>query len=386
MATTETTETQRTKLAAIIAKNVLSFGAPTLNVDLGPLNVLVGANGSGKSNLLEILRLLSAAPNGLAAYVSEGGGVASWVRWMAYPTPTALVGAIIQVDGAQFEHSFSFVAAGARFTLTDELVGEGAGAWEFILKPGVTVVKRDGKLVSTTVQNDQSVLAQLKDPSAYPVMDLFQRLYVGIRVYREWTFGPRCPARFPQTVDLPVLGLTEDGRNLAHVLLSLRDSAATATALQENARSFLRGLDDIHFEEIGGTLRFFLTLDGAPIPAIRLSDGTLRWLALLAILLDPTPPPVVCIEEPELGLHPDMIPILARLLREASERTQVIITTHSDILVDALSDVPEAILVCERGEEGTTIRRLEPDALAEWLKTYSLGELWRRGQLGGNRW
>ena len=54
--------------------------------------------------------------------------------------------------------------------------------------------------------------------------------------------------------------------------------------------------------------------------------------------------------------------------------------------VDALSDVPEAILVCERGEEGTTIRRLEPEALAEWLKTYSLGELWRRGQLGGNRW
>ncbi|MEW6754253.1 MAG: AAA family ATPase [Candidatus Latescibacterota bacterium] len=84
------------------------------------------------------------------------------------------------------------------------------------------------------------------------------------------------------------------------------------------------------------------------MPATRLSDGTLRYLALLAVLCHPTPPPLVCIEEPELGLHPDIMPQLAVLLCEAATRTHLVVTTHSDILVDALTDTPEAILVCEK--------------------------------------
>jgi len=81
---------------------------------------------------------------------------------------------------------------------------------------------------------------------------------------------------------------------------------------------------------------------------LRLSDGTLRWLSLLTILLHPDPPPLVCIEEPELGLHPDMIQPLAKLLLSASERMQLIVTTHSDGLVDELSGNPSAVIVCEK--------------------------------------
>jgi predicted ATPase len=121
-------------------------------------------------------------------------------------------------------------------------------------------------------------------------------------------------------------------------------------------------------------------------PAERLSDGTLRWLMLLIILLDPTPPPVICLEEPELGLHPDILPTLADLLREASTRTQLILTTHSTALVDSFSDTPEAICVCEKVDGATRIQRLEKDRLDAWLKEYSLGHLWASGEIGGNRW
>jgi predicted ATPase len=122
------------------------------------------------------------------------------------------------------------------------------------------------------------------------------------------------------------------------------------------------------------------------IPLIRMSDGTVRWLALLTILLNPEPPPLVCIEEPDLGLHPDMIPELAKLLVDASARMQVIVTTHSDRLVEEFSDQPEVVLVCEKENGASTFRRLDAKQLAAWLQEYSLGQLWTKGQLGGTRW
>jgi predicted ATPase len=104
----------------------------------------------------------------------------------------------------------------------------------------------------------------------------------------------------------------------------------------------------------------------------------------MALLLDPTPPSVICIEEPEIGLHPDILPTIAEMLIEASQRTQLIITTHSDALVSAL--IPESVLVCEQNERGSHLRRLNPEKLKEWLENYTLGDLWRMGEIGGNKW
>ncbi|HEX8671665.1 MAG TPA: AAA family ATPase, partial [Longimicrobium sp.] len=107
---------------------------------------------------------------------------------------------------------------------------------------------------------------------------------------------------------------------------------------------------------------------------------------LLAILCHPSPPPLICIEEPELGLHPDVIPTVVNLLKEASQRTQIIVTTHSDTLVSALTDTPESVIVCETGFDGTSLRRLNQSDLSEWLEKYSLGDMWRIGHIGGTRW
>jgi predicted ATPase len=95
---------------------------------------------------------------------------------------------------------------------------------------------------------------------------------------------------------------------------------------------------------------------------------------------------LVCLEEPELGLHPDLIGKLADLLIDASHRMQLIVTTHSDILVDGLTKVPEAVVVCEKHGGSTTMTRRTSGDLAIWLKDYGLGQLWLRGEIGGNRW
>lgn len=136
----------------------------------------------------------------------------------------------------------------------------------------------------------------------------------------------------------------------------------------------------------GGTVQFYLHESdfAAPIPATRLSDGTIRFVALLATLLTPDPPRVVCIEEPELGLHPDAVALLADVLVDASDRMQLVVTTHSDALVSVLTNQPDAIVACERPGAGTELRRLDPKKLASWLEEYRLGDLWRMGELGAN--
>ena len=109
-------------------------------------------------------------------------------------------------------------------------------------------------------------------------------------------------------------------------------------------------------------------------------------MALAAILLDSAPPPLVVIEEPELGLHPDVILSVGEMLIQASERTQLVVTTHSRVLIDALDDFPSSVVVCDKYDGESVFERLDPTWLKEWLEKYSLGKLWSAGDLGGNPW
>ena len=126
---------------------------------------------------------------------------------------------------------------------------------------------------------------------------------------------------------------------------------------------FYDGIEDFDTKVQGGTIQVFVHERGdRTIPTTRLSDGTLQYLCLLAILCHPEPPPLICIEEPELGMHPDILPTVAELLIEAAQRTQLIVTTHSETLVSSLSRIPEAIIICERTDAGTSLRRLDRQA------------------------
>ena len=154
----------------------------------------------------------------------------------------------------------------------------------------------------------------------------------------------------------------------------------------EHLKRFFPRFERMSTSISGGTVQFYLHESGfgRPIPATRLSDGTIRFIALLATLLTPTPPSLVCIEEPELGLHSDAVVLLADLLVEASSRMQIVITTHSDALVSALTNQPEAIVACERPGAATVLHRLDVQRLAGWLEEYRLGDLWRMGEIGAN--
>jgi predicted ATPase len=208
--------------------------------------------------------------------------------------------------------------------------------------------------------------------------------YSRIAIYREWTFGRYTPPRQEQKADLRTDSLMASCENLALVLNKVRPKGRKR--LLEALKALYPEIQDFNVQVEAGRVQLFLEEGNYSIPATRLSDGTLRYLCLLAILCHPEPPPVVCVEEPELGLHPDVLPELARLLIEASERSQLIITTHSDILVDAMTGRPESVVVCERHDGKTEMRRLRKEELAAWLDKYRLGQLWTKGQLGGTRW
>ena len=388
-------------------ENILSFGPDAQELELKPLNVLIGPNGSGKSNLIEVIGLLKAAPSDVMAPIREDGGGDNWI-WRGEPTATEARVEVV-LSGLFFPSEeqlvrYSVVFGPAHFivphimeeTIEDKPTKQTEGnAERYLQRSGRKVIlnhlgedgsRRQRELPASAFAADQSILSQLKDPFQYPELTSVEVGFGKIRLYREWSFGRNTPPRLPQKADLPNHSLAEDGRNLGMVLNRLEGDSKAKKKLLTALRKLYHGIDDYYVQVEAGSVQVFLNEGNVPIPATRLSDGTLRYLCLLAILCNPKLPPLVCLEEPELGLHPDIIPGLADLLREASERCQLIVTTHSDTLVDALTDTPESIVVCEKENGQTKLKRLNKDELSHWLEKYRLGELWTSGELGGNRW
>jgi predicted ATPase len=386
-------------LRSLKLTNFLSFGPDSKSIELGPLNVLIGPNGSGKSNLIEAIGLMKAAPAELSVPIREGGGVRDWL-WKdgAAGARTASLAAVIAYPdhAVPLLYRFTFREKAQRFELSDERIQDSA-VWDgdepyryFGYENGRPVLSVPGKLVRTLrpedIHPEQSILSQRKDPDQYPEVTYLGEAFSQIRIYREWSLGRFSDPRMPQKADRPNDFLEENAKNLGLVLNSLRRQPAVKRRLLDELQALYEGIEDFDVRIEGGTVQVFLQEGAITVPATRLSDGTLRYLCLLAILCHPEPPPLICIEEPELGLHPDVLPSMAGLLREASERTQLVVTTHSDILVDALTDTPESVVVCEKHEGATRMRRLDQAELGVWLEKYSLGQLWTRGDIGGTRW
>jgi predicted ATPase len=396
-------------------RNLLSFGPDVEPLPLAQLNVLIGPNGSGKSNFLEAINLLQAAPKDLSAPVKEAGGVRDWL-WKGTPKAVASLEVLVENPHGQMplRHMLSFTEHGSRFELTEERIeyerpfpgsGKNTPYFFYRFQNGYPVLKEttadkgksvketgypsqeagaERELKRETLNPEQSILSQVKDPERYPVLAYLEASYSRIAIYREWTFGRYTPPRQEQKADLRTDSLTATCENLALVLNKIRPKGRKR--LLEALKALYPEIQDFNVQVEAGRVQLFLEEGNYSIPATRLSDGTLRYLCLLAILCHPEPPPLVCVEEPELGLHPDVLPELARLLVEASERTQLIVTTHSDILVDAMTERPESVVVCEKQHGQTEMRRLKKEDLAKWLDKYRLGQLWTKGQLGGTRW
>ena len=381
---------------------LLSFAPDSDPFRLQGLNVLIGPNGSGKSNLLEAFALLSATPGDLAAIVRKGGGAEAWL-WRGSPkVEAAEIEAILgggAPNGRPLRYRLSFSHARSRLELVDEAIEEvepKAGYDDVFFyyrfqggHPAINIRTETGegrerRLQRESLLPNQSVLAQRRDPDLYPEITWTGQTFGAIRTFRSWTFGRHTPLRQPQPADLPEDELLPDSSNLALVLNQIEHAGDARVG--DLLKRFFPRFGRLSTRVSGGTVQFYLheTDFGTPIPATRLSDGTLRFVALLAALYSASPPPLLCIEEPELGLHPDSVALLADVLVEASHRTQLVVTTHSDALVSALSNQPEAVVACERPGAGTELHRLDPEKLAAWLDDYRLGDLWRMGELGAN--
>ena len=402
--------------------NVLSYGPEGEEIELQPLNVMIGPNGSGKSNLIDAISLLRASPNDIAAPIREGGGLSEWIHKGGSGAASDVFGLDAWVSyreaASPLLHALRLRRVGQQLaveqeSVTCESVPEGADPelyWYYRQSATLTAVntniadlmqsghaagtlptgpvppRRARELGPKERSSARSILAQLRDPASYPELTHLAQVYSQIGLFRDASVGPHSPLRGPQGAAEPISFLREDGANLALVLNDRLARPAEKKWLLKELRRFYERVEDVTTRTYAGTIEILFHEGGLdqPITSSRLSDGTLRYLSLLCILSDPSPPPLVCIEEPEIGLHPDALPHLAHLLVEASERMQLIVTTHSDILVSALSDVPEAVVVCERDDRGSHLRRLDPVRLEEWLKKYTVGGLWRMGEIGGN--
>lgn len=389
--------------------SLLSFPPGTDKFDLQPLNVLIGPNGAGKSNVIEVLELLHSTPVDFAGAIRDGGGVREWL-WKGEGANKAATIDIVTGDtdtqlktptGKPLRYRLEFTEAHSRVEVLDEAIedvepssGHAKPFFYYRYQHGRPTInirefwedngRQSRALRREDLVPDQSVLAQRQDPLIYPEVTWLGRKFRQIQVFREWTFGRHAPLRLPQPADLPEERLLSDSLNLALLLNQIehKDSQIFNQMLERFFPRFKRMSTKVS----GGTVQFYLHEADFrhPIPSTRLSDGTIRFVAILALLLSPSPPPIVCIEEPELGLHPDAVALVADLLVEASSRMQLLVTTHSDALVSALSDTPDAVVACERPGAGTVLRRLDPKQLKFWLEDYQLGDLWRIGELGAN--
>lgn len=389
-------------LYELTLRGILSFGMDNSPIELGPLNVLIGPNAAGKSNVIEAVSLLRAAPVDLSGPV-ETAGVSEWL-WKGVPDPVATISAVTanpEKPEMPLRHVFSFRGSNERFRVLSERI-ENRDPYEGYSEPfyyyrmenesprlkelglGDRSDGTDRGLQRDAIRTDRSILSQVKDPERYPALTYLSNSYDQIQFYRDWSLGRGAAPRQAQKADLPARHLLESGENLSLVLNALKKGAKGPVL--EALTVLYPDITDFGTDISAGLVQLYVNEGRFVIPATRLSDGTLRYLSLIAILLDPEPPPLICIEEPEIGLHPDAIPQIAELLRDASTRTQLLVTTHSEMLVDSLSDTPESVIVCEKEDGSTRLLRLDRAQLSNWLERYRLGQLWLKGVIGGTRW
>ena len=344
-------------IQTIRLENILSFGPDTPELPLEPLNVLIGPNASGKSNLIEALSILQATPSDIQAPIRAGGGVRDWLWKGATKTPIATVEVTVEYPKSlmPLRHRISFTETGGRFELRDEAVENekpaARAATPFFFyqyqngDPVLSLMREtrsQRRLMREDVKHDQSILSQRRDPDSYPELTYLANQFELMAFYREWNFGRFTPPRLPQKPDLQQDRLLDDASNLGLVLSDLKNRPNVKGLILERLRDFYPSVEDVVPNVSSGTVQIFFHEKGLrdPVPATRLSDGSLRYLCLLAVLCHPEGPRVICIEEPELGLHPDIIPEVAKLLVKASSRSQIFVTTHSDILTASSAPGP----------------------------------------------
>lgn len=348
-----------------------------LELELFQLNVLIGANGAGKSNLIGFFRLLNFLESGaLQLHIGEQGGANSVLCYGAKITPQLSSTINFETDsGFNRYHMRLIHAAGDTLIFADEeiqyskkgkttegpIISLGAGH-----KESGMIAQSEGK-IGTAKTTAKVIRTMMRDWQVFQFHDTSSNAHIKQSKYVDDSYF-----------------LKANAGNLAPFLYQMREHKKEYyQRIVETIRLCAPFFDDfvliprdknviLNWKEKNSDMLF---------GPHQLSDGTLRMMAIVTLLLQPTLPSMVIIDEPELGLHPYAITVLAGLLKSASERSQLLISTQSANLVDELE--PQDIIVVDRKDGQSVFRRPDPTLLDEWLDEYTMSELWEKNVLGG---
>ncbi|WP_245153533.1 AAA family ATPase [Chlorobaculum sp. 24CR] len=351
--------------------------------ELRDLNVIIGANGSGKSNLVQVFQMLMAmSRKGLQKFVLENGGADNFLHNGPQITPAISM---------EFEfESHSDYRQGSNF-------------YRFELIPTVLdtfLVSEERKYVTTNWRpyGSPSYESRLYDEREEKSQLNEQFNGVGYFVYRsiaDWMVyhfhdtSSTSPMRRSEIIE-DNAKLRRNGGNIAPFLLKLKTDFLFRSSYQDiiNAiRLVMPFFDDFRLDVLkmgeAEKVKLSWSQKGSdfPMQPYHLSDGSIRFICLATALLQPLPPSAIVIDEPELGLHPEAIRILGELIRDAAKRTQIMVATQSPLLLDQFSI--EDIVVVNRREGQSVFERLQRADFDEWLNDYSVGELWSRNIIAG---
>lgn len=339
---------------------------------LNQINVVSGPNGCGKSNVYRALQVLArSAAGNIAQQLTKEGGMPSvlWAGEKVYPTRTPKPVRMIlgfRTEEWSYEIGLGLPNATETFFSRDPEVKEEFAWYGISRRPSTTFMERQGASVWVLdkdlsrvaypfyVSDTDSVLSQLHEPHLYPELSAIRQMIYGWRFYHHFRTDQDAPLRFPQIgVRTPVL--SENGDDLAAALRTIMEIGDDVT-LEEVVDAAFPGCK-LTIRQDQARLEVLLSQPGIrrPLEAKELSDGTLRYLCLIAALLSPRPPRFMILNEPETSLHPELIPALARLIKSAARQSQIWLTTHSQELVQALSNSCDKLAHCRLEKmEGAT--------------------------------
>ncbi len=364
------------------------------NIDLPvrPFMVLIGANGVGKTSLLDAFSLLSAsAAGGLNSKLSEFGGVANILtREKAEP-----VSLFVDMDVPGYrpiEYDLRLTPKGAGYSITSEVLSQEREGFVGAFKH---IDSHDGdikyfeieprRLVRPNWEHNPLETSLFQVPKMFREPEELRRILGSVTQYHALNVGSRAPVKLPQQMkptDLP----GADGEDIVPYLYYLRESSHDRyEAIEDTLKAAFPSFESLSFPPVAAGMLAMTWKDSnykKPFFMQELSEGTLRFIWLVSLLQSPGLSTVTMIDEPEVSLHPELLSLLADLMREAAKRTNLIVATHSDRFIRFLE--PNEVVVMDSDDDGdTTATWGDSLDLDEWLKEYSLDEVWRMGRMGG---
>jgi predicted ATPase len=364
----------------------------------GDLNIIIGPNGTGKTNVLRLLELMVASAQGkLGASVQAAGGMDPLV-WDGVAIDIRCVLETSQVDSLAGQQSYSLelrrLGNGSSYRIEKEhlsVAKSGLAPSDLLLRHArsASIFDLSCQQLATPeeyLQDEESLLAIASGPFAQNRMiPAFQKALSAIAVYGNLNTRADAPIR-QTSITRMEHRVAADGHNLISVLHTLYTGDRQFKA---DIHSAMRAAFGEDFEELvfppAADQRIQLRIRWKSLrreqSAAELSDGTLCFLYLLAILASPSPAPIIAIDEPETGLHPSMMPVIAEFAIDCAQRSQIIFTTHSPQLLNAFGAVRPTTTVAKWQNGETTLSTIRDADLAYWLKEYAFGTLFQSGEL-----